>query len=547
MLSSLRIKNYALIDELIFEPGHSLTTITGETGAGKSIILGALGLILGDRADMATLRDKTKKCTVEGWFQLSEQSYRAVFEKSDLDWEKPAIFRRELSPSGKSRAFINDTPVTLDILRNIASQVVQVHTQSETRDIESTSFKYLFFQSETFDAYQGKYERYRKQKQALTKLKEEWNEWARENDFYRFLYNELSEAQFHVDEASQLEQELESIENREEITENLNYVNNIFENEEAGVLENLRKIRSTLQKLSSLSPYYEEFNQRFIEAETEIRELSADLAIAGSEMDFNPEEVNQKRERLDELNRLMDKHRVQSLQELQTELQAISSKIQSADHREEEIQNLEVQVGAMEKELHEFADVLHDERLTKSKQLSAKVIDGVQQLGMPNAQFSIEVRREKELNPWGKNSIEFLFSANKGVEPQPLSKVASGGEKSRLVLVLKSLLAKEKKLPTLIFDEIDTGVSGEIAGKIGRRMSDMAQNTQLIAITHLPQVASYGSSHYKVLKKSDDHTTTTQMIKLNQNQRIEELAQMLSGEKVTSTAKKAAQELLNLN
>ena len=547
MLSSLRIKNYALIDDLTFEPGRVLTTITGETGAGKSIVLGALSLILGTRADMSALRNPSKKCTVEGWFELSETSYRSTFEHFDLDWESPAIFRRELSPSGKSRAFINDTPVTLDTLRQIASQVIQVHTQSETRDIETVRFNYLFFQSQTTDIYQKKYADYHKSQQKLEKLKNEWNDWSRENEFYRFLLNELTEANFFVEEAVQLEQELESLENREEITENLNFATGVFENDEAGVLENLRKLRLTLQKLATLSQQFEPFSQRFVEAETELREIASDLAIAGSDIEHNPDDVDRKRQRLDRLNGLMDKHRVQSLSELQEVLEDIQGKIQNADHREIEIEQITKRVEDRAEELHQIAEALHKERVAKAKILERNVSEGVRQLGMPNARFVVQIEKDAKLNAWGRDAIEFMFTANKGVSPQPLAKVASGGEKSRLVLVLKSLLAKERMLPTLIFDEIDTGVSGEIAGKIGRRMSDMASTTQLIAITHLPQVAAFGDSHYKVMKASDEHTTTTQMIKLNQNQRIDEIAQMLSGEKVTSAAKKAAEELLNLN
>jgi len=547
MLTSLRIKNYALIDELIFEPGSSFTTITGETGAGKSIVLGALSLILGARADMGVLRDSSKKCTVEGWFSLSEVSYRSLFEEHDLDWDSPAIIRRELSPTGKSRAFINDTPVTLDVLRQITSQVVQVHTQSETRDIESTQFKYLFFQSDTLDLYRIKYMRYRNLLREQETLKNEMTEWARENEFYRFLHKELDEAKFYEDEAQQLEDELDRLENREEITENLNYATSIFENEEAGVLENLRKIRLALQKLASLSSHFEEYTERFNEAETELRELAADLAIAGSDMDTDPTDANRKRERLDLLNGLMDKHRVQSLVELQAVAEDIKGKIQNADSREDEIQRLDTEIQELETELNKVAEALHEERFEKANRIAENVLDGIQQLGMPNAQFHIDIVKEDTLNANGKNRIEFMFSANKGIPSQPLAKVASGGEKSRLVLVLKSILASEKQLPTLIFDEIDTGVSGEIAGKMGRRMSGMAETTQLIAITHLPQVAAFGANQFKVIKQSDENSTTTQMIELDQYQRIDEIAQMLSGEKVTDTAKKAAEELLNLN
>ncbi|MBX2845831.1 MAG: DNA repair protein RecN [Saprospiraceae bacterium] len=551
MLKSLSVKNYILIDEVSIDFSEGLNVLTGETGAGKSILLGALSLILGNRADKKHVYNSDEKVVIEGQFTVSP-AFQAFFDTYDLDYYSDTIVRRELTASGKSRAFINDTPVTLDVLRSFSSQVVDLHRQHDSLSVTGTAF-----QQEYVDTYAGclskskafglRYRDYRKQLERLEGLRAEQAKTTQELDFWQFQYNELEEAQLQAGELEEKEAQLKHLQHAEEIQAGLREVLSILEDEEHGTLNPLNRGVSRLQSLSEFLRQASGLAERFNSALLELEDISSNLHQLAEEVEQQPDELEMLTQRLDTLNRLLNKHHVHSSEELIEIWNGLGEKIQAVASFSLEITELEVAIEHKKQALKVLAQELDHERKKAIPSLEAAIKEVLQQVGMPNGHVLIDLKDDLALNAYGINSVNILFSANAGQAPQPLKSAASGGELSRLMLALKTLIAGKTTLPTLIFDEIDTGISGEVAVMVGKLLSKMAKEHQLILITHLPQIASRGNSHHFIYKTEKAGKTTSNIKSLNREERIVQIAEMLSGADPSDASLSAAKELLGLN
>ena len=503
MLKQLHISNYALIDELSvgFETGFNV--ITGETGAGKSILLGALGFALGDRADTGVLYDKDKKCVVEAQFELDDENLKPLFEENDLDFETECIFRRELNPQKKSRAFINDTPVALQTMKEIGSQLVDIHSQHDSLLLTDADFQLKLLDEiaqngELLSEYQTEYSHYNALRRKLNELKEMATKNTAENDYLKFQLDELDKADLKEGEYADIEQTLSVMENAEEIKTLLVTANGLMDDSENAILGQVNALTSTLQRMKHLLPDTEELAERVENLKVELKDIAYDLRRKEDETQFDEGQLQSLQERYDLLSRLMMKHRVGSFEELIALRDSLKEKVNAFENIDEAIAQAEKELKASEKQLSSLAKALHDKRAKAlhDKRCQAAVAFGekvmvlVRQLAMPFAQFQVSVERQESFGSKGSDEIRFLFSANKGIDPDDIRRVASGGELSRLMLSIKSAVSSYNYIPTLIFDEIDTGVSGEVAAKIGGIMRQMGNALQLISITHLPQVAS---------------------------------------------------------
>lgn len=544
MLRSLRISNYALIESAEWNPGEGLNVITGETGAGKSILLGALGLIRGERADRSVLYDASKKCVVEGVFELEKSVFQPFFESHDLDFYKETWLRRELSESGRSRAFINDSPVTLDVLKALTQNLIDIHGQRDTAIGLSDAFKFQFFSIPELSDYLPLYNEYRAIQGRLTQLEAGLEESLRERDFFQFQWAELSELQLVDGELESLQAELESLEYGENIQRFLAEWSELLERESIGLIDLLGQLRMGSQQLSQKVESMRPFADRISAMLEELKDLDFELQRQYAGSDFDPDSLEKKSERMHQLQQAMQKHRVSDIAGLIDLRDRYHSKISNSNNLQEQIDDLQKHQSKQFDQLLQLGASISQKRLLQKEEIEAHVSGELQRLGMEHAQFQIALTPAGRPNPWGTDEVELLFSANLGSALQPVEKVASGGEFSRLMLVLKAYLAYNHRLPTLIFDEIDTGVSGKIASKVGAMLHKMGESMQLVAITHLPQVASKGQRHFKVFKSVHQKKTITQIQQLNHEQRVEEVAGMLGGAEVSEASYRNAKELL---
>lgn len=549
MLKQLYISNYALIDELnvCFDTGFNV--ITGETGAGKSILLGALGFALGDRADTGVLYDKDKKCVVEAHFELNNNDLSPLFEENDLDFEPDCIFRRELSPQKKSRAFINDTPVALQTMKEIGSQLVDIHSQHDSLLLTDADFQLRLLDdiaqnSEILTQYQVEYGNYNAIRRKLNELKDAATKNTAENDYLKFQLDELQKTDLKEGEYAEIEQTLSVMENSEEIKTLLMTANGLLEDSETAILGQINDLGSTLSRLKHLLPDTESLGERIENLKVELKDIAYDLRRREDDTQFDEGQLQTLQERYDLINRLIMKHHVNGFEELLALRDNLAKKVNAFENIDEEISKTEKQLKDSEKQLSSLAKALHDKRCQAAEAFSVKVSELVRQLAMPFAVFQVEVESQAQFGSKGSDTIRFFFSANKGIAPDDLSRVASGGELSRLMLSIKSAVSDYNYIPTLIFDEIDTGVSGEVAAKIGGIMRQMGRSLQLISITHLPQVASQAEHHYFIYKDNAGERTQSHIRVLSHDERITEIAKMLSNDQVTPEALKAAEVLL---
>lgn len=550
MITSLSIENFALIEKLDIDFSKGFSIITGETGAGKSILLGALGLVLGKRADLTSLKNKDEKCIVEANFSIGKYDLESFFEANDLDYEQETIIRREILPSGKSRAFVNDSPVNLQQLQDLSFYLIDVHSQHQTLELSEEEYQFKIIDAiannqELLIEFQSGLKKYRSAKSTLESKKNEFSSILKEKDYIEFLYQELESANLKEGELEELEQQYQALSNVEFIKENLDKLLSIANEEEFGVLKNLKEFKTALQKNTNFSTEYQSLFERtnsiLIEFDDIVKELNRE-----SELVFNdPEKLEAINQKLQLIYNLQKKHNVLTVEELiqiQTELE---SKVVSVASLEGEIAKLENSIKDFELQLDAIALKISQSRREAIPYLSEKLIEILNQLGMPNVRFKIDIIPSATYHNNGKDTLQFLFSANKGTDFGLLKKVASGGEMSRIMLAVKSILSQYSKLPTIIFDEIDTGVSGEIANKMGEIMRDMSKTMQVFAITHLPQIAAKGANHYKVFKTVSGENTVSELKLLNNDERIIEIAEMLSGKNISDSAVNHAKALLN--
>jgi len=549
MLKRLKIRNYALIRELDVEFHPGFTIITGETGAGKSILLGALSLILGQRADTTALKDSEKKCVVEGVFNVKAYGLKELFEQYDLDYEDQAIFRREISPSGKSRAFVNDTPVNLKAMRDLGLRLVDIHSQHQNLELNNQHFQLTVVDlyaghNDLLVSYREKFRVYRKTVQALNALVEKAEQSKADLDYFRFQFEQLESAALVDGEQEEMEKELETLNHAEEIKGNLTQLFELLNGEGPSVVRGSKDGLNLLDKVAKFFPEGEELHQRLESAYLELKDIADEAERAAESIEYDPGRIEFLNERLDSIYTLQQKHRVETVAELIEIRELLDAKLSDIDSYDLEIEKLEKQRDAAETEVKKLAGQLSEQRKGVLPAIEERVNDLLVQLGMPNSRFRVDLASNGTPSATGIDEVSFMFSANKNAELCEISKVASGGEMSRLMLSLKSLISKSKALPTIIFDEIDSGISGEIAGKMGGILKEMSGGMQVINITHLPQVAAKGDYHFWVYKQDTEHETVTHLKLLSEKERVEELAKMLSGENISDAALQNAQELL---
>ena len=550
MITSLSIKNYALIEKLTIDFSKGFSTITGETGAGKSIILGALGLVLGKRADLTSLKNKEEKCIIEAHFEISKYNLLPFFEANDLDYEDDTIIRREILSSGKSRAFINDSPVNLQELQELSLFLIDIHSQQQTQELSDENVQFNIIDAiannkEIILEYQSLLKSYKLDKSKLNALLKRQNESKKEQEYNTFLLDELVVAQLKLGEQEILEADFEKLNNVEIIKESIDRSLAIANEEQIGVLHNLNEIKISLQKIASFSVDYHSLLERITSLTIEFDDIAEEMNRCSEKLINDPEQLDLISQKLQVIFNLQKKHQVATVDEL-LEIQAnLENSVLELGNMEEEIAALMISIEQKAVELDAFSTRLHTNRLESIPVLSQKLIAILETLGMPNVRFKIEINRTETYFQNGKDELQFLFSANKGTDFGLLKKVASGGEMSRIMLAVKAILAQYSKLPTLIFDEIDTGVSGEIAIRMGEIMKEMSQEMQVFAITHLPQIAAKGNTHFKVFKSTVGEDTQSELKLLSNDERVVEIAQMLSGTIVSDSALNHAKALLN--
>ena len=550
MITSLSIKNYALIEKLAIDFSKGFSIITGETGAGKSIILGALGLVLGKRADLSSLKNKEEKCVIEAHFDISKYNLLPFFEANDLDYEDETIIRREILSSGKSRAFINDSPVNLQELQELGLFLIDIHSQHQTQELSEEKVQF-----EIIDAIAGNQEfvlqyqlllkSYKSDKSKLNTFLKKQAEFAKEQEYNTFLLDELLLAQLKSGEQESLEADFEKLNNVEIIKESIDKSLAIANEEQIGVIHNLKEIKVSLQKIASFSPEYFSLLERIASLMIEFDDISEELNRCSEKLVNDPEQLEFINQKLQLIYNLQKKHQVASVDELLEIQTKLENSLLEIGNLEEEISSLTISIQQKINALDDLSATIHKNRLESIPVLSQKLIAILETLGMPNVRFKINVNSTSNYFENGKDELQFLFSANKGTDFGLLKKVASGGEMSRIMLAVKAILAQYSKLPTLIFDEIDSGVSGEIAIKMGEIMEEMSREMQIFAITHLPQIAAKGKTHFKVSKSTVGEDTQSELKLLSNAERVIEIAEMLSGTVVSDSALNHAKALLN--
>jgi DNA repair protein RecN (Recombination protein N) len=549
MLSRLTIDNYALIDHLEIAFQDGFTVITGETGAGKSILLGAISMILGQRADGSVLLDKSRKCVVEGVFQTKGYNLEDFFSANQLDHDKETILRREINQSGKSRSFINDTPVNFALLKSLGDRLVNIHSQHSIVTLTDANF-----QLAVLDSYAGNeknIESYRKEYLQYLSLRSELNELIQreartrtEKDYYNFLFQELEGAELTEGEQIAAEQRLEVLSHAEDIKVHLGKIRDLLSDGENSTLHQLSEIQASLSSIERFQNVFNDFRQRINSNYIDLKDISREVESVNETIQFDPEEIQLLSKRLDLIYTLEKKHNAATLNELLSKKEELSQKLLDENSISDRIESLRNETEIIRSELLNKAEKLSGKRKGVCQELENKLCEMLRTLGIPDAQIRLEVMPHEELTEDGMDSVRFLFSANRGVEMNEIAKIASGGELSRLMLSIKSMISRKNLLPTIIFDEIDNGVSGAIAGKVASILKKMGTQMQVIAITHLPQIAGQGEHHFWVYKTREKNTTRTRMKKLDKQERVNEIAKMLSNKDITTSAIQTAEELL---
>jgi len=548
MLSKIFIQNFALIDSLEITLNEGLQVITGETGAGKSIILGALRLILGERADVKSIQNSESKSIVEAEFTLAE-NFKIFFEENDLDFEIQTVIRREILPSGKSRAFVNDAPVTLELLKIVAAKLIDIHSQFETSNLFDEVYQFsiidgLSKNKVTILKYQKDFSHYKKLQKELENYKKELSEGNKERDYELFLLAELSEANlddFHLED---VQNQLSKQENAETIVDNLSQIFEKIDREEVGILDSLLEVKTKFSKVASLSHEFTSLYQRFEENFVEFKDLLFELQNEAEHMEANPESLFDLNEKMNKINSLFLKHHVNSVEELREVRNRIAEKQGNFEHLENFITTTEKKIEEVAIRLEKMATDLATNRKKSVPVFIKKTEELLQRLGLEKAKIDVELTEQETFNNFGKEHVQLLFQANSGFPLRPIQSAISGGERSRVMLSIKKLMAENAELPTLILDEIDTGVSGKVAEEMGNVMKEMSGNLQLIVITHLAQVAAKGNDNYKVIKREVSGKTQSTIISLTKEEKLQEIAQLLSGSKITDAAVSQAKELM---
>jgi len=549
MLQQLTVENYTLIQHLSIHFEHGFTVITGETGAGKSILIGALSLILGQRADSNVLLDKNKKCIIEGTFHGKDYKLQAFFINNDLDYDENIILRREITPAGKSRAFINDTPVNLNLVRELGEKLVDIHSQHAILALNDPAFQ-LSIADEYADhtgllkTYQAEYKKLQLLKSDLQQLQQEEMNARKDQDYFNFLLTELNNARLQPDEKVELENELEVQTHAEEIKTYLLQVKYLFDHEDANLLTSMAETVSLMRKVGAFHPEGEKLLQRLESVWIELKDIGQEINRFEEAVVYDPEKLEQLNQRLSLIYQLEHKHHVDGIDELLSITNDLQKKLDNIVSLEDQIIQLKSDISEKQKNLNKLNDNLSAGRQSALEPLSDDLTGMVRQLGMPDALVQLRFEKLKEPGPDGSDKVRLLFNANKGGSLKEVSSIASGGELSRLMLSVKYLLSRKKKLPTLIFDEIDVGISGEIAAKMGAMMHNMAKSMQLLTITHLPQIASKATNHLLVYKQAGEAATHSNIMPLVREERILEIAKMLSGESVSEISIMKAKELM---
>ena len=549
MLKSLTIKNYALIDSLSIDFNSELNILTGETGAGKSILLGAIGLIIGQRADSSVLRDKTEKCTAEGLFDIRNYNLQGFFEENELDFDDVAILRREITPQGKSRAFINDTPVNVKVLHDLGLKLIDIHSQHQNLDLNEKSFQLRIVDvvadnSEFLRTYSSTYKTYLSLQEQLSETILLAEQSKKDLDYYEFQFQQLHEAKLNPDEQAELELQLEALTHAEEIRSVFGQAYQVLSEEERSVLSVLKENLNNIGKLRAVLPEAEQIFTRLESVYLELKDIASESLAIEDRTENNPEKIDQINQRLDLIYSLQQKHRVASIPELLSIQADFETKILLVTSYDQEIERLHEEIAQIKMILQNQAEEISLRRKAVALTIENKVIDILRNVGIANAALQLKFGQLSEFSASGLDEVSFMFSANKSQELQEIARIASGGEISRVMLAIKTLITDARSLPTIVFDEIDTGVSGEVALKMGQILEQMSKTVQVLNITHLPQIAAKGNHHYKVYKFDQDDQTFTSIKKLTDEERVEEIAQMLSGENYSSTALETARELL---
>ncbi len=549
MLQNLSIQNYALIERLEIAFSNGFTVITGETGAGKSILLGALGLLIGKRADPNVLMDKQNKCIVEGSFDIGNLGLRDYFIANDLDFETISILRREIIPSGRSRAFVNDTPVNLDVLKKLGERLLDIHSQHQTLMLNNVQFQLevldgFINQPNLLQNYRVSFKKYESNRRQLEQLIHKNTEAKKDEDYIRFQYNELESANLNAEATDELIEKEKFLTHAEEVITEISHANQILSEDDLSVTSQINKTVSGLQRIAKFFQPVKQLLERLDNLQIEIKDIATEIEYALNGITFNPNELEEITSKLDNVYRLQQKYGLKSVDSLIELRDNFAEKLENSISLKEEIEALSEKNVLFKKDIEKLAGQLHDNRKMHARLFEQSIIKVLIQLGMIDAALTINVNKQETYSEHGFDEILFLFNANKGGTPNEISKIASGGELSRLMLAIKSLVSKENFLPTVIFDEIDAGVSGEIAGKVGNILNNMSKSHQLIAISHLPQIASKANTHLLVSKHDDNGQTHSQINLLDHAGRVDEIAKMMSNEKVSQSAIATAKELL---
>lgn len=551
MLKKLCVRNFVLIDELEINFSDGLTIITGETGAGKSILLGALNLILGQRADHQSLLTAASKCVVEAVFDIKNYGLESFFEANNLDYEKETTVRREITPEGKSRAFINDTPVTLTVLKSLTSALVDIHSQHETLLINQSGFQLKIVDAFAGNAkllqqYTAQYKEYRSVKEDLTEALEKEQQVKSESDYLNFQLNELTEASLNEGEQEKLEEEQERLTHAEEIAGQINHLIQLLAEGEDNLISGLSTGKQLLHSLTRFGSPYKELEERIAQLYLEIKDIAGELNSAASNTQADPRRLEQLQERLAVIYRMQQKHRVDSVNALIALMENLQQKLEGIHSLEEQISSLQKEELLLETSLRKLSGELAEKRREAAPKIEKEILRLLSELALPHARLKVSfiTAEENEFYPDGKDKVNFLFAANKGSEYREIQKSASGGELSRIMLCIKALQAGVSQMPTLIFDEIDTGISGETAAKTGAILKSMSAHHQLLSITHLPQIAARGNAHIFVFKETGKSHTRTRLRQLTEEERVREVARLLSGEQLTPAALDNARDLL---
>lgn len=550
MLKSIVIKNYALIENLQVNFNNGLTIITGETGAGKSILLGGLSLVLGRRADLSQINNTSKKCVIEATFDIARYDLKTLFKQEDIDFEVETIIRREILPSGKSRAFINDSPVNLNTLTVIGDQLIDIHSQHQTLEITNYNFQFQVIDAlannrNRLDIFASLLSDYKFLKSKLEELNNQKRDAIKEHDYNAFLLNELVEANLVKGELESLEAEHETLNNIEEIQQELSYSNQLLSEENVGVIQALTSLKNSLSRISIMTPKYKEILQRIESVRIEVDDVFSEIYNVQENLEADPNRLETINNKLQTIHNLLLKHSSESIDELINIRASLEEKVDIVFNIDEDIFKVESKISALEKDLNSKALEIHKKRNDSIPVLTEKLESILFDLGMEHAKFKIELSLDDKFLENGKDKLDFLFTANKGGSFKALKKAASGGELSRIMLAIKSVLANYMQLPTIMFDEIDSGVSGEISNKMAAIMKQMCKHMQVFTITHSPQIAAKGDAHFKVYKDNKERKTTTHIIKLNNDERIIEIAQMLGGKQTSTSAIAHAKQLMN--